>query len=261
MTMGRPLAAAQTVPQRGDITANLEEHLRLVRAAAQARACVLVFPELSLTGYELDLATELAFSEGDARLTPLIDVAAAHDMTLVVGAPARIDRRLHIGAFILAPDRSIRLYTKQRMGAFPPEVNPGGPVPPPEASVFSPGDRNPLVEVGATTAAVAVCADIGRASHPAEAAARGANTYLASMFVIPGDFEMEMAKLRSYASAHSMSVVFANFGGPSGGLPSAGCSAIISPRGEFVVQLPGEGAGVALGSYDERGWRGDGMVL
>jgi predicted amidohydrolase len=72
MPPARSLAAAQTIPIRGDVDANVERHLRLVHIAAAEQAQVLVFPELSLTGYELDLAADLAFSQRDPRLTPLV---------------------------------------------------------------------------------------------------------------------------------------------------------------------------------------------
>jgi predicted amidohydrolase len=255
MTVARSLAAAQTVPKRGDTEANLQDHIRLIQAAAEGQARVLVFPELSLTGYELDLAADLAFAENDRRLTPLSELASACDMTVVVGAPVRIEARLYIGAFILSPDRSVDLYTKHRLGAFPADVNPGGIVPPAEATVFHPGNRNPLLQFDGNTAAVAVCADIGRPSHPQEAAERGVKNYLASMFVIPADFPKDIARLREYAKQHSMTVVFSNFGGPSGGLPSAGSSAIFSEKGELLVQLQTTGAGVAIAIEGKTGWR------
>jgi predicted amidohydrolase len=255
MTIARSLAAAQTIPERGDVEANIECHIRLIHAAAGGHARVLVFPELSLTGYELDLADDLAFSESDPRLNPLIDLAASYNMTLVVGAPARIEPSLHIGAFILSPDRSVDLYTKRHLGAFRSDASPDGVVPPAEATVFHPGQRNPLVRFDGNTAAVAVCADIGRPSHSQEAADRGARTYLASMFVIPADLDQDTARLRGYAVKHSMTVVFANFGGPTGGLPSAGSSAIVSAKGEALTQLPASGAGVAIATEVEAGWR------
>lgn len=255
MSAPRSLAAAQTIPRRGDVDANLEAHIGLVRVAAAEHARVVVFPELSLTGYELDLADALAFSERDPRLAPLVDLASAHDITLVVGAPVRVGGRLHLGAFIIAPDRSVDVYTKHRLGAFPPDVNPGGTVPPAERTVFDPGDRNPLVRFAGNTAAVAVCADIRRPSHPREATNRGARTFLASMFVIPADFEGDAALLRQHAVSHSLTVVFANFGGPSGGLPSAGRSAIVSERGEVLVELPATGTGVAVAVEERTGWR------
>jgi predicted amidohydrolase len=255
MKPARSLAAAQTTPIRGDVAANSEDHLRLIRIAAEAGAHVLVFPELSLTGYELDLAAGLAFSEDDARLGPLVESAAEHDTILVVGAPVRLDDRLHIGAFLLMPDRSIELYTKQRLGAFPPDVNPGGSVPPAEATIFQPGDRNPLVRWSGQTAAVAICADIGRPTHAEAAAARGARNYLASTFVIPADFESDVARLRKYAVDHSMVVVFSNYGSPSGGLPAAGRSGIVSEKGDWLVQLPASGAGIAVAIEEDGGWR------
>src|SRR5262245_43477256 len=106
MTPSRSVAIAQTCPVKGDVPANLEEHVRLARVAATEGAQVLVFPELSLTGYELGLAVMLAFAEDDPRLSPLRDAASSHSITLIVGAPVRIGPRLHIGAFILLPDRS-----------------------------------------------------------------------------------------------------------------------------------------------------------
>jgi predicted amidohydrolase len=258
--MRRALAAAQTVPVRGDIEANVAEHLRLVRAAAAERAQVLVFPELSLTGYELDLANELAFCENDPRLAPLIESAESHQVTLTVGAPVRIDGALYVGAFILGVDGGVDIYTKHHLGAFPASVNPGGPVPPGEPTIFQLGSRNPLIAVGDGTAALAICADTGHASHPQNAAARGAKTYLAGVFSIPSDVERDIARLANYGSEHSMAVVFANYGGPTGGLPSGGKSSIWSETGELLVQLDASGAGLAVATETEDGWQAKGVV-
>jgi predicted amidohydrolase len=257
----RSIAAAQTIPKPGDVDANVDDHARLIRAAADEHAQVLVFPELSLTGYELDLAGDLAFSESDPRLAPLIALASATRMTLVVGAPVRLGPLLHIVAFIVAPDCSVALYTKHHLGAFPADASPDGIVPPAEGTVFHPGDRNPLLRLDGTTAAVAVCADTNRPSHPKKAADRGAGTYLASMFFTPAELEQETAKLRAYAVAHSMAVAAANFGGPSGGLAAGGGSAIWSDTGEQLAQLDGQGVGVAVAVEDESGWRGKALML
>ncbi|HZN58711.1 MAG TPA: carbon-nitrogen hydrolase family protein [Planctomycetota bacterium] len=261
MRRPRVLAAAQTIPRRGDVEANLASHLELMRAAADENVGLLVFPELSLTGYELDLAAELAFSERDPRLAPLIDLASSRQLAVVVGAPVRIAPRLCIGAFIVYPDRRVELYTKHRLGAFPPDVNPGGTVPPAEATVFQPGDRNPLVEWDGHTGAVAVCADIGRPAHAKAAAERGARTYAASMFVIPSDLDAETARLRAYAVEHGMAIVFANYGGPSGGLPSAGRSAILSQEGETLTQLDAAGSGIAIAVEEGSRWRAKNVAV
>ncbi len=90
MTRSRSVAVAQTRPVRGDVPANLDEHVRLALLAAAEGAQVVVFPELSLTGYELDLAEKLAFTEADPRLMPLLDLAHSSGMILVVGAPRKV---------------------------------------------------------------------------------------------------------------------------------------------------------------------------
>ena len=56
-------------------------------AAAKHGVAVLVFPELSLTGYERELAAELAMTAADSRLTPLLSLARQHRIAAVVGAP------------------------------------------------------------------------------------------------------------------------------------------------------------------------------
>ncbi len=203
----------------------------------------------------------LAFSEDDPRLASLLDVAESHSLTLIVGAPVQIGPRLHIGAFLLFPNRTTELYTKHHLGAFPPSASCDGTVPPAEATVFHPGDRNPLLHFGDNVAAVAVCADVARSSHPQQAADRGAKIYLASMFVIPSELEGEIAKLRRYAVQHSMLVAFANFGGPSGGLASGGRSAIWSEKGELLVQLAAKGTGVAVVAETHQGRRTRAVML
>jgi predicted amidohydrolase len=256
MTRSRSIAVAQTCPVPGDVPTNLAEHVQLARLAAAEGAQVVVFPELSLTGYELGLAEGLAFAEDDPRLSPLQGAASTHSLTLIAGAPVRLGPRLHIGAFILFSDRTTALYTKHHLGAFGPAAACDGTVPPAEATVFQPGDRNPLLRFGNNNvAAVAVCADVGRPSHPQQAADRGARAYLASMFVIPSEYEGEAAKLQRYAVRHSLMVALANFGSPSGGLASAGRSAVWSETGELLVQLGAGGAGVAVVAETEPGRR------
>lgn len=245
--MALTIGAAQLEPSRGDVSENTERHLRLVRLAAAHGVEALAFPELSLTGYELDLAERLAFSEDDARLEPLRRAASDHRMVLVVGAPVRLSSGLHIGAFIVYPDGSVALYAKHHLGGE-------------EGRVFQPSDRDPLVHLTDATAAVAICADTSHASHPASAAARGANVYLAGVLFSPSEFARVTPKLKRYAVRYSMTVVLANSGGHSSTLESAGGSSIWSGSGELVARFEGLGAGIALATRTESGWAGSAVA-
>ena len=239
---------------RGDVQANIAEHLRLTEIAASAGSQIVVFPELSLTGYEIELAEGLAFDLNDSRLAPLLAAASSHAIYIVAGAPIRSDARLYIGALVLSPGGTTELYTKHRLGVFGESARRDGTVPPAEATVFHAGDRNPLVQLGRRKAALAICADAGLDSHAANAAARGADVYLASMFVIRSEYAGDAVRLQRYASEHSMGVALANFGSPSGGLAGAGRSAIWPPTVELLAQLDRSGSGVATGFERADGW-------
>jgi len=80
------IRAVQFAPRLGDWEANLDFHLQQIRAAEEQGIDLLVFPELSLTGYDLqDMATDLALTPGHPAWMALAD--ASHKVALLVGAP------------------------------------------------------------------------------------------------------------------------------------------------------------------------------
>ena len=254
MSYSRRLAAAQTIPVAGDIGANIAQHAELARLAAQERAEVVVFPELSLTGYELALGPTLAFSEDDARLRPLIEVARSASITLIAGAPIRLASGLHIGAFVIAPDGALTIHTKRYLGAFASEDSDGSPLPPAESMIFTPGPLCPVLSVGAYTAVVAICAESLQRWAMKEAAERGAKAFLTSHFSLPRDRSARLDGFARFAAHYGIAVVFANYGGPTAGLEASGGSAILSERGELLCQLPAHGAGLAIAREEGTGW-------
>ena len=56
------IALAQLKSICGDIDANIGKHLSFIEKAAEFKSNLIVFPELSLTGYEPTLAKELALN-------------------------------------------------------------------------------------------------------------------------------------------------------------------------------------------------------
>lgn len=111
------LAAAQSESIAGDLPANLTGHQRLMCLAAQQGVQLLVFPELSLTGYEPQLAAELAVAPDSPVLQPVRDLARELHMTTVVGMPIRLvdGGPVLIGALVLGADGSLAVYSKQHL--------------------------------------------------------------------------------------------------------------------------------------------------
>lgn len=82
------LGLAQYYPKLGDIAHNVDCHLQLMDKFAAQDGQLLVFPELSLTGYYLrDLVAELACKPhgDDPIFGPLLEKTAAHDLDSVIG--------------------------------------------------------------------------------------------------------------------------------------------------------------------------------
>jgi predicted amidohydrolase len=69
------IAAAQVASVRGEIERNVATHVAAAQAASMHGVSVLVFGELSLTGYEPELAAQLAITADDPRLAPLATAA------------------------------------------------------------------------------------------------------------------------------------------------------------------------------------------
>lgn len=249
------IAAAQTTPVAGDRVANLEQHLQMVEAAARHGAQLLLFPELSLSGYVLASLKHCLTSENDPLLAPLKDAARRHAMTLVVGAPtaaagARHAQALpHISALVIGPDGGVQVYHKQHL-------HPG------EDRYASAGPTDPFVfDVAGWPCGLAICADVTHATHPKAAREAGATLYLAGMVVSGQGYAVDAGLLKAHAITNRMPVLLANMGCPSGGYLCAGRSAFWDEEGRCVAALPGDGAGSLVVDRQQTGWVGQGAAL
>jgi len=78
------IAIAQTGSVLADLDQNLQRHYRFIEQAIAAKAEVIVFPELSLTGYSLkDAVSEVALTCADSKLDKLADYS--RHISIIVG--------------------------------------------------------------------------------------------------------------------------------------------------------------------------------
>lgn len=240
------LCAAQYSSIAGDLDANVDRHLHFMRLAGNQRVGFLLFPELSLTGYEPSLARELAQSPDAALFKPLREMAKQLTMTTVVGVPLRQpgSELVMIGALIFAADGTQAVYTKQHL-------HPG------EDAVFSPGMGGALLNISGEQIALSVCADFTHFSHVQAAAIAGAGIYATSVLISDNGYPHDSELLRSHARKHSLGVLMANHGGPSGGWSCAGRSAFWSEAAEQVVSAGGTGDCLVIARRRHGVWQGE----
>ncbi|WP_016703095.1 carbon-nitrogen hydrolase family protein [Pseudomonas chlororaphis] len=239
------LAAAQSISIAGDLPGNIARHQAFIRIAAEQGVQLLVFPELSLTGYEPALAAELALLPQSPLLQPLRDLARELGVTAVVGMPIRLSAEgpLLIGALVLAADGSLAVYSKQHLHAG-------------EEQVFSRGTGGANLTFAEDQVALAVCADFSQASHARAAAQSGAGIYAAGVLISEKGYAADTALLQGYAVEHAMLVLMANHGGPTGGWVSAGRSAIWGPDGGLIVTAAGTGDELLIARRTAGRWNG-----
>lgn len=238
------IAAAQSKSTPDDISQNVAHHLRFGALAANNDAQLLVFPELSLTGYEPAIARPNAISPASSCLDPLRRFAEEAHMTVVVGAPLLNDEgRLHIAAFAIRPDSSVLTYTKEHL-------HPG------EEQIFTSGIGGPVLVVEDANVALAICADTTHSQHAASAAARGANVYAAGVLITENGYAPDTALLRNYALDHRMAILMANHSCTTGGWVSAGKSAIWSENGALVATSRGTEEALVIGTRRNGVWEG-----
>ena len=87
------VAVAQTLPIKGDVCQNLNQHLSFIQKAGENNVDILVFPELSLTGYEPTLAKSLAMTSKqiEIELVQIQRLANQHQMSVAAGLPTKTD--------------------------------------------------------------------------------------------------------------------------------------------------------------------------
>ena len=232
------IAIAQCAPALGAMKRNLEMHREWIGKARAAGAKVIVFPELSLTGYHLkDLAADVACAADDPILEPIAQ--ASRDIDITAGFVERSkDATLHIaqgywsGGSLRHVHRKVYLPT---YGIFD------------DGRYFGPGERFETFESAVGTAGIAICEDLWHVSVPYLYGATGA-TIVLSPSDSPGRGVAEGGDLgtaescrlmdRFYAQYLTMYIVFVNRVGHEDGIAFWGGSEVVAPDGSVVARAP-----------------------
>jgi predicted amidohydrolase len=217
-----------------DVEANALAHVEAIRAAD---ARVVVFPELSLTGYELDAPSLAPF---DARLAPIIEACRATASIALVGAPiVSGGGAAHIAMLAVQSSGVSVAYRKVWLGDD-------------EARRFSPGTAPCVLEVDGWRLGLAICKDTGIPQHASDTAALGMDVYVAGMVEAAVEASVPAERARRIAAEHGVWVAFASFAGPTGGGfdQTAGRSGIWCPAGLALAEAGPDPGAIARASID-----------
>ena len=235
------IALAQIAPTIGALDDNLARHHELIGAAQDQGADLVVFPELGLTGYQLqDLSSEVAIRLDDPRVAAL--AAATRDLSAVVSfVEEAADHRLFIAAALLEDGEVRHVHRKLFLptyGMFD------------ERRFFAAGDR-----LRATPSRLGVGVGIGICEDfwhlpVAELLALDGAQILINVSSSPGrdlaaTHEVGLGTatswrtiMRAYAQLTTSFVIFVNRVGIDESIAFWGGSEVIAPNGETVFSAP-----------------------
>lgn len=243
------VAMAQINPTVGDIVGNTALIKSWIKDARRAKADIVAFPELAITGYPPeDLLFKPRFIEDTHRALKAV-AAEAHGVVVVVGYVAREAagttgstvseasafspagrHDLYNAAAVLYERRLIANYCKRLLpnyGVFD------------ESRYFHPGTRLPLLVLNGTTIGVNICEDIWFPEGPTRAqAAAGAEVIVninASPFHV-GKSRLREQVLATRARENRVMVTYTNTVGGQDELVFDGCSMIVDQTGEVVAR-------------------------
>jgi len=234
------LALAQINTKLGDVDANLEKHLELAKSAKQDGADLIVFPELSLTGYVLqDLAPAVSHRPVDDDHVFKHLLQASQDLDLVVGFVDEDARhRFYIASAYLSGGQLLHVHHKVYLptyGLFD------------EGRFFAWGDSVRAFDTRFGRMGILICEDFWHASPPYLLWLDGADVLLFTS-ASPGRGLNEGNKLesarwvenvnRSYANLFTSFVAHSNRVGYEDGLNFWGGATVFDPNGERIAQGP-----------------------
>jgi predicted amidohydrolase len=234
------LGLAQIATKLGDVESNLAKHLYYIHQAKEQNVDLLVFPELSLTGYVLqDLVATVAHRpvEDDPVFKPLL--RASHDLDLVVGfVDEDLRHRFFIASAYLSGGQVLHVHHKVYLptyGLFD------------EGRFFAWGDAVRAFDTRFGRVGLLICEDFWHASPPYLLWLDGADIMIFSS-ASPGRGLTDQEKLDSarwvervnqaYASMFTSFVVHSNRVGFEDGLLFWGGATVCDPNGEIVAQGP-----------------------
>lgn len=236
------LALAQINTKLGVVESNLEKHLQYIQRAGIEGSDLVIFPELSLTGYVLqDLVPTVAHrAQADDPVFKEL-LAASKNIDIVVGfAEEDVRNRFFISSAYLSQGKVAHVHRKVYLptyGLFD------------EGRFFAWGDSVAAFDTRFGRAGILICEDFWHTSSPYLLWMDGADLFLFTS-ASPGRGLTAAPQLttaqwvesinQAYASIFTSFVIHSNRVGFEDGLHFWGGSTVFDPNGELVAKAPYE---------------------
>ena len=227
------ISVAQTRPIRGDISGNIGSHKKLIQLAVSHKTDAIFFPELSLTGYEPELAKKLATDIDDSRFDDFQIISDTSKITIGLGVPTKTNSGTQITMIIFQPNKPRQTYSKQQLHSD-------------EFPYFIRGEKQIILTVANKNIAPAICYESLQTDHSENARKLGAEIYLTSVAKSQNGINKAMKHYPSVAKKLSIPVLMSNCIGFCDNFESVGKSSVWTKEGNLAGQLDEKLEGIII---------------
>ncbi len=233
------ICLAQTNPKVGDLKKNIKNHVDIVKKAKGGGARIVVFPELSLTGYFLkDSVYDIGININEAEASvfePLFKASADLDIAIIAGFVEKDgDYNFYNSSFCISKGNIIHVHRKVYLptyGMFE------------ELRYFKPGNEFGVFEVEGVKVSVLTCEDAWHLSSSYIAVNKGAHIIIVNSASPARGIESGLDKFSSInmweellsviAFYYRSYVVYVNRVGFEDGIGFSGGSCMFNPSGKI----------------------------
>lgn len=227
------ICAAQTRPVKGDFQRNIDRHIKFIDLAVSNGADMIIFPELSITGYEPGQAKDLATHPDDRRFDEFQKISDTRRITIGIGVPIKNNSGICISMVLFQPRKVRQTYSKKYLHAD-------------EEPFFVNGQNSISLSDKNSNIALAICYELSFPKHAEDAFKSGAEIYIASVAKPADGVDKAIKRLTEVSKQYSMMVLMSNCIGNCDDFESAGKSSVWNDKGLLLGQLDDVNEGIVM---------------
>ena len=215
------IAIAQIETSRNQTKINLEKHIDFIIKAASHHAKIIIFPEMSLTGYETKNAKKLSLKINDPYIQEIISTCKEYQISSMIGLPLMENNILYIATLLIHKSGKIDIYYKQNLHSE-------------ENDYFKPRNDIDNFTIENINISLSICYDIEFKNHIKKAYENKSKFYFSSIFYTENGIKDLKEKVKNYSTIYPMNYVVSNYVNEVWTEKAAGNSFFVNKNGTII---------------------------
>jgi predicted amidohydrolase len=224
---------AQIKSEKGNIQKNIQNHIKFIKRVIELNSDFVVFPELSITNYEPELANKLATDFDDSIFNLFQDLSDENKITIGIGMPTKTIDGVNISMLIFQPSKERIVYSKRLLH-------------PDELPYFVSSNKQPNLIIKGKNIALGICYETLQREHFVKAKENNAELYIASVAKPDRGINKAYLHFPSIAKEFETPILMCNSIGYSDNFIANGLSSVWNSSGELIGQLNESDEGIII---------------